>query len=570
MNKRKNKKQNIIQLLVVILIIFLLNFIATFIVVRFDMTSEGRYSLSDKTRNLLKSLDDQLVVKIYLDGDDLPVGFKRMRTALDDMMEVFNSYAHKEINYWHINPSLIGDEKARFGLYKELYDKGLMPIESQEVSDEGKTSQKLVFPSVVIVYKNKSIGVNLLKSDPKFQIDGDENINNSIQSMEYEITNAIRKIMQPKKPEIAFIEGHGELSEYQTMYFASILTEYYQVKRGAINGSPGILDSFAAVVVAKPIEKFTENDKLVLDQYIMKGGKVLWLLEGAKIEMDSLRMNSVNVAMPMENNLEDLLFKYGVRLNPGLLQDAQCSMIGLIRKNSTGNKPQIDLFPWPYYPVLLSSDTHEINKYLNLVRFEFCSTIDIVGSSQKVKKTVLLKSSVHSRFDYAPIQVSIENLQQKVDKNNFKESDKTVAVLLEGVFESNFKSRMFENLIIPDNQIIKESKPTKMIVVSDGDFATSEIDMYGKPIPMGYDKDLKYIYKGNAEFLLNSVNYLCDDEGFMNIRLREIKLRLLNKDKVAKEKIFWQSLNTIVPIIIMAIFAVLFWIIRRRIYARNW
>jgi ABC-2 type transport system permease protein len=533
------------------------------------MTAEKRYSLSDKTISLLKSLDNEIVVKIYLDGDDLPVGFKRMRRALNDILEVFDSYANKGIDFWYINPSLITDEKAKKGLYFDLYKKGLMPIVSDEVSEEGKSSQKMVFPGIIIMYNDSSIGVDLLVRNEKYKIDSEENINSSIQSLEYQITNAIRKLKQTSKPEVAFIEGHGELDEYQSMYFSSILSEYYMVKRGSINETPGILDSFKAIIIAKPIGKFSENDKLVIDQYIMKGGKVLWLLEGARIDKDSLLMNSNNAAMPMDNNLGDLLFKYGIRVNPGILQDARCSAIGTVKKNMN-SKPVIELKAFPYYPYFISENTHEINKYVNPIKFEFASTIDTVGSSQKVKKTVLLKSSEYAKFDYAPIQVSLDNLTQEVDVRNMKEKNLPVAVLLEGVFNSNYKDRMFESFKIPNNQIINESKPTKMVVVSDGDFAKSDIDYYGKPIPMGYDKDLKFLYKGNSEFLLNAVNYLCDDEGFMSVRLREIKMRQLNKDKVRSEKLYWETINTAVPVIIIVLFAVLAWYIRKRKYTRNW
>jgi ABC-2 type transport system permease protein len=279
MNKKKLKKQNIIQLLAVLIIVVLLNYIASFIILRLDLTAEGRYTLSDQTKKLLSNLDEQLYVKVYLEGDDLPVGFKRMRRALNDLLEEFDYYGKSEVSFRFINPTDIEDKKAKFGLWKELGEKGLKPIESQDVSEEGNTSQKLVFPGVVVVYKGNDMGLNLLNTDPQYLPDSEENINNSIQSMEYELTNAIRKLSQEKKPEIAFIEGQGELNEMEVMDITTLLSEYYDVKRGAISETPGILDQFEAVIIAKPIYKFSENDKLVLDQYIMNGGKVLCLME---------------------------------------------------------------------------------------------------------------------------------------------------------------------------------------------------------------------------------------------------------------------------------------------------
>ncbi len=575
MDKKKLKKQNIIQLAAVVVIVVLLNYIGTFLILRLDLTSEGRYTLSDQTKNLLSSLDEQLYVKVYLEGDDLPVGFKRMRRALNDLLEEFDYYGKSDVSFRFINPTDIEDKKAKFGLWKELGDKGLKPIESEDVSEEGNTSQKLIFPGVVVVYKGKDMGLSLLKTDPQYLPDSEENINNSIQSMEYELTNVIRKLSQEKKQEIAFIEGHNELNEMEVMDITSQLSEYYEVKRGAINATPGILDQFEAVIIAKPLQKFNENDKLVLDQYIMQGGKVLWLLDGVKINMDSLSQSPVTAAMPMDLNLEDQLFRYGVRLNPGLLQDAQCAPIGLTRQNSEG-KPVIDLLPWPYFPLVLSDNSHEINKYMNLLRMEFPSTLDTVGSSPNVKKTVLLKSSNYSKFEYAPSQVSFSNLQRKVDKSGFKSKNLPVAVLLEGEFESNFKNRLLQELIIPKEKIIEQSKPTKMIVVADGDIAINKISSRGEVYPLGFDPLIQnpnrapIIFKGNQEFLINAVNYLCDDEGLMSVRLREITMRLLDKEKVKAGKTLWKTLNTLLPVVLIILFGVIASYIRKKKYTKAW
>jgi ABC-2 type transport system permease protein len=575
MNKKKLKKQNIIQLLAVLIIVVLLNYIASFIILRLDLTAEGRYTLSDQTKKLLSNLDEQLYVKVYLEGDDLPVGFKRMRRALNDLLEEFNYYGKSDVSFRFINPTDIEDKKAKFGLWKELGEKGLKPIESQDVSEEGNTSQKLVFPGVVVVYKGNDMGLNLLKTDPQYLPDSEENINNSIQSMEYELTNAIRKLSQEKKPEIAFIEGQGELNEMEVMDITTLLSEYYDVKRGAINETPGILDQFEAVIIAKPIYKFSENDKLVLDQYIMNGGKVLWLLDGAKINMDSLSQSPVTAAMPLDLNLEDQLFRYGVRLNPGLLQDAQCAPIGLTRQNAEG-KPIIDLLPWPYFPLILSDNSHAINKYMNLLRMEFPSTLDTVASSPKVKKTILLTSSDYSKFEYAPAQVSFSNLKLQVDKTSFTSHKLPVAVLLEGEFESNFKNRLLQELIIPREKIIAQSKPTKMVVVADGDIATNKISSRGEVYPIGFDPMIQnpnrapIIFKGNKEFIINTMNYLCDDEGLMSVRLREITMRLLDRDKVKAGKTLWKTINTLVPVLLIVLFGIGAYFIRKRKYTRAW
>jgi len=575
MDKKKLKKQNIIQLLAVIVIVLLLNYISSFVIFRLDLTAEGRYTLSDQTKKLLSSLDDQLYVKVYLEGDDLPVGFKRMRRALGDLLEEFDYYGKKDISFRFINPTEIADKKAKFGLWKELGEKGLQPIESEEVSEEGNASQKLIFPGVVVVYKGKDMGLSLLKNDPRYQPDSEQNINNSIQSMEYELTNAIRKLSSDKKQEIAFIEGHDELNEMEVMDITTLVSEYYEVKRGAINGTPGILDQFAAIIIAKPRLKFSENDKLVLDQYIMQGGKVLWLLDGAQINLDSLRQLPVTAAMPLDLNLEDQLFRYGVRLNPGLLQDARCAYIGLTRQNTEG-KPLIDLLPWPHFPLILSNNSHEINKYMSLLKMEFPSTLDTVGSSPDVEKTILLTSSNDSKFEYAPSQVSFNSIKRKVDKSSFTSENLPVAVLLEGKFESNFKNRLLQELIIPRDKIIGDSKPTKMIVVADGDIAINKISPGGEVYPLGFDPMVQVpnrqpiIFNGNKEFLINALNYLCDDEGLMSVRLREITMRLLNKEKVTKDKTLWKTVNTLFPVVVIVLFGIIAYYVRKRKYTKAW
>jgi len=569
MDRKKIKKQNIIQLIAVFIIVVLINYIVSFLIFRVDLTSEGRYTLSDQTIKLLSEMDDQVYVKVYLEGEDLPVGFKRMRRAISDLLEEFNYHGKKEINFRFINPSENPDKKVRFGLYKQLFDKGLVPIESTETTAEGKTSSKMVFPGVVVVYKGKDLGVNLLKNDPRYRTDSEDNINNSIQSMEYELTNALRKLSTEKKQKIAFLEGHGELDEYQVMDITTILSEYYEVQRGTMNGTPGILDGFAAIIVAKPMKRFSENDKLVIDQYVMQGGKVLWLLEGAKMDLDSLRSMPVTVAMPLDLNLEDQLFRYGVRLNPGLLQDVQCAAIGMTRQGSDG-RPKIDMLPWPYFPIILSDNSHEINKYLNLLRLEFGSTIDTVASSPEVKKQILLYSSDKSKFEYAPAQVSLENIQRQVDENTFKSKKMPIAVLLEGKFESNFKNRLISDLALSDDKIIKTSKPTKMVVVSDGDIPVNKVSAKGEVYPIGFDVNSQRQYMGNKDLMLNAINYLCDDEGLMAIRLREIKMRLLSKEKVLQEKAFWKIINTALPVVIIILFGVFASYLRKRKYSRAW
>lgn len=562
------KKQKIVQLLLIFIAIILVNYIVSFILLRIDMTSEGRYTISQQSKNLLENLDDELYIKIYLDGDDLPVGFKRMRRSLSDLLEEFKIYAGNNINYRFINPSESPDKNVRFGLYKQLFEKGLVPIESKETTEEGKTMQKMVFPGLIVVYKGKEMGVNLLKNDPRYKPDGEENINNSVQSMEYELTNAIRKLTKGEKPEIAFLEGHGELSEYQVLDITNTLSEYYEVKRGVIGGTYGLLDNFKALIIAGPIKKFSENDKFVIDQYIMKGGKVLWLIDGASINMDSLKYSPRTIAMPLDLKLEDQLFRYGVRINPGLLQDAQCAKIGMARRGPDGQS-KINLYPWTYYPVVLSDNTNEINKYLDVIRLEFPTSLDTVSSSPDVKKTILLHSSGKAKFDYAPVEINLMQVQNKMNEHLFNKSDVPLAILLEGKFDSNFKNRLLDSKITQGHEVIPKSKETKMIVISSSSVIRNELSIKGEMYPLGFDINTRKTFKGNKQLITNSINYLCDDEGLMAIRLREIKLRLLDKSKITSDKTFWQATNTLIPIIFVILFGLIAGYIRKRKYTRN-
>lgn len=567
MNKKNIKKQNITQFVLIFISIILLNYIVSFVLLRVDMTSEKRYSISNQSIDLFRNLSDDVYIKIYLDGDDLPIGFKRMQRELADLIEEFKVYSKTNVSYRFINPSENPDKKIRFALYKELFEKGLIPIETHETTEEGKTMQKMVFPGVVVVYKGKEMGVNLLKSDPRYAPDSEENINNSVQSMEYELTNALRKLSKDKKPEIAFLEGHGEYSEMQVLDISKALSEYYEVKRGAVGGMYGVLDHFKAVIIAGPIYKFNEQDKFVLDQYLMKGGKILWLIDGAYINQDSLRYSPLTLAMPLDLNLEDQLFRYGVRINPGLLQDGQCAKIGMARKAPDG-QTRISLYPWTFFPVVLSDNNNEINKYVDVIRFEYPTSLDTVASSPKVKKTVLLHSSAKSKFDYAPVEVNLMTAMEAPEEAAFKSDSLFLAVLLEGKFESNFKNRLLNQGISQGHKVLEESKKTKMIIISGSSIIRNDISAKGEMYPLGFDINTKKTFKGNKQFIMNAVNYLCDDEGLMAIRLREIKLRLLDKNRVIAQKVLWQTLNLILPIALVLIFGLIATYIRRKKYTK--
>lgn len=560
--KKQVKRKNLTHLLLSLLVLILIQFIGSHLFIRFDLTAEKRYTLTDITKKKLKKLDDYVYVKIYLEGSDLPIGFRRLQKSIKETLEEFSVYAGENIEYEFINPFKNINAEAKQNIYKELTKKGLKPVDLKHRSKEGSETQKILFPGAVISYKGYEIAVNLLKNNQN--ISAANNLNNSIQSLEYEFINAIHKLQTDERPKIAFLEGHGELSEYEVMDITTTLSEYYRVDRGMIGGKKGILQPYEAIIVAKPVKPFSEKDKFIIDQYIMRGGKVLWLVEGATASLDSLYnpMQSM-IAMASTVNLNDMLFKYGVRINHDLLQDIQCAAIGLTTKDPTG-KPAIRFFPWLYSPLIVSHHNHTITKYLNLIKTEFISSLDTVGHSPNLSKTILLTTSRFTKQEQTPTRVSLDIIRDKPDKNNFKQSYKPIAALVEGQFPSVFTNRIIPGIVSHKDSILTQSKPTKMIFVSDGDIIRNEISERGDIYPLGFDRNSKRTYTGNSEFILNAVNYLCDDEGLMSIRLREIKLRLLDKAKIERERLFWQIINVVIPIISVILFGIIINVIRRK------
>jgi ABC-2 type transport system permease protein len=515
-------------------------------------------------------LDDKLYIKVYLTGDGLPSTLKKYEREIKEELEEFKIYAEENMSYEFVDPAESTDQEVRFAFYKSLMDKGLMPIETEEIGKSGQSSTKMLFPGASMTYKGKETVVNLLKTTGKSAPSSEETVNNSVQSLEYELTNAIQKLSKKNKPSIAFIEGQGELNEYQVMDISTVLSEYYLVKTGRIGGTPGILDEFKAIVIAKPEKEFTEEDKFVIDQYIMSGGNVLWLVEGQRTDIDSLFMTGSTLSLAQDLNLNDMLFKYGARINHDLLQDYTSSPIGITTQGSDG-KPVIKHFPWYFFPVILSDNDHVVSKYLNYIRTEFSSTIDTVGDNPNVKKTILLKSSEKTRLEPIPARISMDMINYMPDESLMTGGRKNIAVLLEGRFESVFKNRpiykYFPNISQAD--VLTESRPAKMIVVSDGDIIRNEVSGDGRPYPIGFDRFTQQSFSGNREFILNALNYLCDDEGLMSIRSRELQMRLLDREKVYGNSFIIKLLNVFLPVLLIIIPGLIVFLIRKKKYGRK-
>ena len=583
MSRKKERRNTYVNLILWLFIIVNANLIGSYVFERIDLTSEGRFTLSETTVDMLEELDDYIYLTVYLEGD-LNSGFKRLRNNIKEMLDEFCVIAGNNIEYEFINPLAGKDDKARNEIGRQLMEKGLMPTNVQEKDSDGNTSQKIIFPGAIMTYKGREAAIDFLEN--KMGYSPEQNLNLSIQDIEYELVKAIRELQKREKPKIAFIEGHGELNDLQLYDIISSLSEFYTVEFIKLDGqlnslrermmtdsvNSKVVNRYEAIIIAKPDSVFSKNDKFIIDQFIMNGGKSLWLIEGTTINMDSLSYQGSSIALVKQINIEDQLFKYGVRINPDLIQDMQCAMIP-VNTAVVGSEPNFTPVPWLYFPLITPGSKHPITKNMDLIRTEFVSTIDTVGEDPNISKTFLLFTSQYSKVVNAPIRVDLRIVSQEPDKRQFIKSHKPVAVLLEGKFESLFNNRLepeFEENNLIDFKAY--GKPTKMIVVSDGDIIKNNAEVKnGKymPLPLGMDFWFRDIYYGgNKEFILNALNYLCDDAGIMSVRSRELKLRLMDRAKINDEKLKWQIINIILPVLIVIIFGFIIRFIRKRKYSR--
>jgi len=566
MQRKQLKRNHIIQLIATLAIILLINFIASFVFHRFDMTQEKRYSLAGETKEILKGLDDVVFVRVYLDGD-LPLGFDRLRTSILELLDEFRVYAPVNLQFEFTDPSADPDTRIRNNVFAGLYEAGLQPTNAQVRAKDGSLSQKIVFPGAILSYREVEIPLNLLKNNPG--LSGEVNLHQSIQSLEYEFISMIRNLSSESIEKVAFLEGHGELDTYQVGDITKGLANFYQVDRGAVNGRVGSLDPYSAVIIADPVLPFSESDKFVIDQYIMQGGKVLWLVDPVQVSMDSLYMGTT-VAVYRSINLEDQLFRYGVRLNPNLVQDVQCHVIP-VNKGIAGGEANWQLSPWYYYPVISPGRDHLITRSLNMILAEFASVLDTVGEDPGIKKTVLLNTSPYSRQVAVPAQINLREVEKTPSESEYNQSALPIGVLLEGEFESVFTNRSLPgDLKNPPAGILDKSPSTRMIVIADGSLIRNDIEESPNgPViaPLGYDRFTQQTF-GNREFLLNAVNYLCDETGIMQLRGREFRLRLLDKQKIQDEALKWKLINTLLPVFIVILFAAAIYLERKRKYSR--
>lgn len=539
------------KVIVVLVVLVAINVLAQIVVCRWDMTDDKRYSISAPTKALLQELDAPLEVSILLDGD-LNHGFKRLKKATYEMVEELGVYSGGNWKIKRLSNETIGP------LEEELREQ-LQPIVIHERTHKGQTAQTTVYPYAVMDYIGQTIVIPLLKNQPG--LSGEENLNHSIENLEYAIMEGIRTLVQDTVERIAFLEGHGELDEYDVYDITRALARYYQVDRGALGIETGVLDGYKAVIIADPQTDFSEVDKYIIDQYVMQGGRVLWLLNGVQFSKDYLSSQGTTPIVGLDLKLNDMLFRYGVRINHTLVQDLQCLPIP-VDVSQDASIPNWQPMPWTYAPLLLTSQTSPITRNVAQVKATMASAVDIVGGDDGIRKEILLATSSASKLTSAPAQVDLSFGHTQDEA--FSYSFVPVAVSLEGVFPSVFAHQLPPEGLQLHSSLRKQSQATKQIVVAAGSIIRNDWKK-NEPLPLGYDRYTQMQF-GNRDFIVNSVLFLTDDQGWMQLRKKEFTLRLINDQRAREMRITAQVISIVIPLVILVLTGGIMIGIRRKKY----
>lgn len=551
----KYTKNNIKNLALIIVILIVANVVSNQFFKRFDLTSDKRYTLSETTLNALKNVKEPIYIDVYLDGD-FPAAFKRLQSETFQLLEEYKAY-NSNIIFKFNNPN--GDASTAAQFAAELISYGFTPTNINQ-NVKGKKELIQIFPWAMANIGEKSVRVPLLVNN--YGNKPEENINKSVQLLEYAFTDAITKLTSAKKKKIAILKGNGEMPD---KYMSDLLLnakEYYALGEfnldSLTNDLPKTLanlNRFDMALIVKPTQAFSDEEKYILDQYVMQGGKTMWLMDKVTIDLDSLHnQDRQSVAFPRDLNLDDLFFKYGVRINPNLIQD-------LLSTPVTAQSPTGEDFPidWLYSPVVRSEENHPINKNLNLVKLEFANQMDTLKNG--IKKTVLLKSSERSKAVGAPLLVNLNQFMEDLDESKFNQGNQIIGTLLEGKFTSAFNNRV-KPFKISNNK--DQGVATKMIVIADGDIVNYTY-INKKPVENSYDQWTQQTY-GNKDFLINSINYLLDDNGLINIRSKNVELPLLDEQKVTEQYTTSQVITVGIPVVLLVVFGFAFTYLRKRRY----
>lgn len=568
-----SRKQNVWGMAAVLLVLLFVNVTSSYLFTRMDLTQEKRYTLSASTKEMLKELDEQVLFRVYLEGDDLPSEYRRFRNEIKDMLDQFRAYS-RYVEYEFVNPNSMKSDEEKRQFNEMLIKKGLTPIPVTSEED-GVQKQQIVYPSMDVSYMGRETALQLQSSGVSGR-STDEVVNSSVESLEYNFVTAIHRLTRPVRAKVGFLLGHGELEKIDLFDIQMSLVEDYAVENvyldkniDALTGrvldtrdsSVSVRNKFDVVVIPKPLRTFSDQDLYILDQYVMYGGKILWLVDALDADMDSLQNKAQTFATRLPTNLDDLFFNYGVRVNPDLIMDYRCRGIPMM-----GADNRMQLVPWYYFPTLVPNSSHPIVRNLDVLKTDFVSSIDLIDND--IEKTVLLTTSDHVHIKNAPVNIQLSDAMIEVNDQLFNRSALPVAVLLEGEFKSLYRGRLASAFVERNEIAYKEKcdKPTQMIVISDGDMirngtAMSEQGRY--PFPLGYDRYTNVEF-ANKTFLLNAINYLAGDEGMINARPRSISIRRLDAAKVKEQRGAYQFANMFYPVLAVMVLAVSVLLVRRR------
>lgn len=560
---KKLSQKNITKISLIFIALVIINTFAAYFFERIDLTKDNRYTLSNVSLEILKKIKEPLVVKIYMQGD-LPAEFVRLQQETRELLEEFQSY-NSNINFEFVNP--LEEKGNEMEIMKKLYQKGLTPI-NITVDDKGKQSNELIFPWAIAIYNNREAKIPLLKN--KMGASTEQKVIGSIQHLEYSISEAFNKILNGKQKKIAVIKGNDELSEIHIAKFLLEIKESYFIAPFTLdsvaknpNKTLEKLKEYDLAIIAKPTKTFSDEEKQVLDQYIVNGGKSLWLIDEVSAEIDSLYASGRSLVFPRDLNLNDLFFKYGIRINPNIIKDELGTPIYLA-SGEVGSQTRLQEFNWKFAPLIYPESQHPIVKNMGGIKFDFVNSIDTLRNN--LKKIILLKSSLYSKKIGTPFEIKLNSVTETTSAEDYQNSgDIPVAVLLEGQFHS-----VYENRVLPFEQKknLKKGDKNKMIIISDGDLIRNQLDKDGIPVELGFDQKSGNLYD-NKDFILNCINYLLDDTGLIYVRGKEFELPLLNKELVHENYNKIQIITIGVPLFILCIFGFIFTGLRKRKYNIN-
>ncbi len=527
---------------------------------RLDMTEEKRYTISEPSKRLLRELSEPVTIESYLDGE-LPSNFVRFRKSLAELLDQFTVYAGSNIQYRFVDPSQAKSARSRNEYYQSLIEKGL-PQTNLTYTKDGQRSEKVIFPGVLITYQGRELAIPLLKGNRTSS--PDEMLNQSIEGLEYELLRGIRSISEINRRKVGYVVGHGEPDSTQLAGFTNAILDQYDLVKVSLPGRNAPLVGYDAIILGKPIARFSEKEKYLLDQYVMNGGSLLVFIDALSVNVQEAEGEGT-VAVPYDLNLDDMLFRYGVRINRDYVIDYNSGFFPGI-SGQVGNQPRIELLPWPFFPIVTHYGEHPMVRGLDATLLKFTSTIDTV-KAEGVQKTPLLFTSEYTKVLSPPVQVRFNDWQGEIRPEFFQSGPKAVGYLLQG----NFRS-VFANRVLPANvdgsAFVEQGSPARIVLVADGDFIRNDFEIQsGEPLPLGVDPYMRTTF-ANEEFVLRALSFLTEEEGLTLARNKEIQIRPLDRVRIRDERSYWVVLNTVIPVLLIGVFGLVKYVVRKRKYAR--